>query len=78
MGPILCRAAGQALGIARDFVRQVIVTHAHPDHVMAIPVFREMFPEVSVIASAPAAKTLQIEKAVSFFCKMDGCPDRLR
>ena len=61
-----------ALGVARDTVRQVVVTHAHPDHVMAIPVFREMFPNVSVVASESAAKTLQIEKAVSFFCKMDG------
>jgi glyoxylase-like metal-dependent hydrolase (beta-lactamase superfamily II) len=38
---------------------------------MAVPLFREMFPQVSVIASAPAAKTLQAEKAVAFFCKMD-------
>lgn len=59
------------LGIARDAVRQIVVTHAHPDHVMAVPVFREMFPNVSVIASEPAAKTLQIEKAVAFFCRMD-------
>jgi glyoxylase-like metal-dependent hydrolase (beta-lactamase superfamily II) len=49
----------------------VIVTHAHPDHVMAVPLFREMFPGVQVIASATAAKTLQAEKAVAFFCKMD-------
>jgi glyoxylase-like metal-dependent hydrolase (beta-lactamase superfamily II) len=57
--------------VANDFVKQVIVTHAHPDHVMAVPVFRQMFPEVSVLASAPAAKTLSIEKAVAFFRKMD-------
>ena len=71
MGPILDEQL-QTLGVARNMVRQVVVTHAHPDHVMAIPVFREMFPGVSVIASESAAKTLQIEKAVSFFCKTDG------
>ena len=38
---------------------------------MAVPLFREMFPGVTVIASATAAKTLQAEKAVAFFCKMD-------
>jgi len=70
MGPILREQLAQ-LGIAADFVRQVIVTHAHPDHVMAVPLFREMFPGVTVIASATAAKTLQAEKAVAFFCKAD-------
>jgi glyoxylase-like metal-dependent hydrolase (beta-lactamase superfamily II) len=49
----------------------VVVTHAHPDHVMAVPLFREMFPSVAVLASESAAKTLAVEKAVSFFCKMD-------
>lgn len=70
MGPVLREQLAQ-LGIAADYVRQVIVTHAHPDHVMAVPLFREMFPGVTVIASATAAKTLQAEKAVAFFCKMD-------
>ncbi len=71
MGPVLDQQL-QTLSVASDMVRQVVVTHAHPDHVMAIPVFREMFPNVQVVASESAAKTLQIEKAVSFFCKMDG------
>ena len=70
MGPVLREQLAQ-LGIAADSIRQVIVTHAHPDHVMAVPLFREMFPSVTVIASATAAKTLQAEKAVAFFCKMD-------
>lgn len=71
MGPVLDEQL-QALGVAPDKVRQVVVTHAHPDHVMAIPAFRRMFPRVVVVASEPAAKTLQIEKAVAFFGKMDG------
>lgn len=70
MGPVLREQLVQ-LGIATDYVRRVIVTHAHPDHVMAVPLFREMFLGVQVIASATAAKTLQAEKAVAFFCKMD-------
>ena len=71
MGPVLAEQL-QTLGVGHDLVRRVVVTHAHPDHVMAIPLFREMFPDVTVIASESAAKTLQIEKAVSFFGKMDG------
>ena len=70
MGPVLREQLAQ-LGIAASDVRQVIVTHAHPDHVMAVPLFRDLFPGVQVIASATAAKTLQAEKAVAFFCKMD-------
>lgn len=70
MGPVLRDQLTQ-LDIVPDSIRQVIVTHAHPDHVMAVPLFREMFPAVKVIASAAAARTLQAEKAVAFFCKMD-------
>jgi glyoxylase-like metal-dependent hydrolase (beta-lactamase superfamily II) len=70
MGPVL-REQLQRLGIGPDYVKQVIVTHAHPDHVMAVPLFRQMFPGVSVVASAAAAKTLAAEKAISFFCQMD-------
>ncbi len=60
------------LGIAAGLVRQVVITHAHPDHVMAVPAFRAMFDGVTVCASKPAAKTLAIEKAIRFFAKIDG------
>ena len=70
MGPVL-REQLDELGIAADFVKQVIVTHAHPDHVMAVPLFREIFPEVAVLGSEVAAKTMGAEKAVAFFCQMD-------
>jgi glyoxylase-like metal-dependent hydrolase (beta-lactamase superfamily II) len=59
------------LGISADFVKQAVITHAHPDHVMAIPALREIFPGVEVSASEVAAKTLSVDKAISFFCKMD-------
>jgi len=49
----------------------VVVTHAHPDHVMAVPLFREKFPEVTVLASEAGAETLLIEKALSSFGKID-------
>ena len=61
----------EQLGIAPDFVKQAVVTHAHPDHVMAVPALRDIFPGIEVSASEVAAKTLSAEKAVSFFCKMD-------
>lgn len=60
------------LGISPDLVKQVVITHAHPDHVMAVPAFRAMFDGVIVCASKPAAKTLSIEKAIGFFAKIDG------
>lgn len=60
-----------ALGIAPEAVKQVVITHAHPDHVMGVPVFRKLFPNVTVLASGLAAKTLTVDKAVAFFCKVD-------
>ena len=71
MGPLVLEQL-EGLGIARDYVKQVIVTHAHPDHVMAVPLFRRAFPGVQVAASKVAAKTLTVEKAVGFFSKIDG------
>ncbi len=60
-----------ALGITPDSVKQLIITHAHPDHAMGVPGFRKLLPNVTVLASALAAKTLAFEKAVGFFCKVD-------
>jgi glyoxylase-like metal-dependent hydrolase (beta-lactamase superfamily II) len=60
------------LDISGDIVKQIIVTHAHPDHVMAVPAFRKMFPDARVCASKIAAGTLGVEKAVGFFKKIDG------
>jgi 2-aminobenzoylacetyl-CoA thioesterase len=59
------------LDIAADRVRQLIVTHAHPDHVMAVPALRELCPGIQVVASPTAAQTLAVEKVVAFFAKMD-------
>ena len=70
MGPLLCEQI-ERLGISRDLVKQAIIPHAHPDHVMAIPLFREMFPGIIVAASAAAAKTLSVEKAIAYFCQVD-------
>lgn len=70
MGPVL-REQLSTLGVGANDVAQAVITHAHPDHVMAVPMIREMFPDVSILASAPAARTLGAEKAISFFGKLD-------
>jgi len=70
VGTLLRRQLAE-LKIGPEFVRQAVVTHAHPDHVMAIPLMREMFPGIGVAASEPAAATLRAEKAISFFRQMD-------
>ena len=59
------------LGVGPQYVRQAVITHAHPDHVMAIPALREMFPGLSVLASSVAAATLASEKAIGFFRQID-------
>ena len=70
-GPVLEEQLAQR-GIAKDTVKQVVVTHGHPDHVMAVPAFRKLFPGVQVLASPIAAATMGNEKAIGFFSKMDG------
>ena len=70
MGPVLQQQIDR-LAIASDLVKQIIVTHAHPDHVMAVPMLRTMFADVKVGASKAAAGTLSVAKAVSFFVKAD-------
>ena len=70
MGPVLRQQIEEA-GMDAAAVRQLVVTHGHPDHVMAVPMFRELFPNVSVSASAGAAATLSNEKAMGFFSKID-------
>jgi glyoxylase-like metal-dependent hydrolase (beta-lactamase superfamily II) len=71
MGPVV---QGQlaALGVGGDTVRQLIVTHAHPDHVMALPQLRQAFPAAQTVASASAAKTLATPEAIELFCRLDG------
>lgn len=70
VGPLVSEQMRQ-LGIPAALVTQVVVTHAHPDHVMAVPVFRQMFPGVCVVASEKAAVTMGTEKAMAFFCGVD-------
>jgi glyoxylase-like metal-dependent hydrolase (beta-lactamase superfamily II) len=70
MGPLL-REQMQQLEIDTGLVKQAVIPHGHPDHVMAIQLFRQMFPGITVAASAAAAKTLSAEKAISFFCQVD-------
>ena len=70
MGPLMIQQM-EELGIGKDFVKQVVITHAHPDHVMAVPLCRRTFPCITVLASEVAKMTLAAEKAISFFCKID-------
>ena len=71
MGPLVKEQLAE-LETGLPAVRQIVVTHAHPDHVMAVPLLRGLFPEAKVLASQAAADTLSSEKAVAFFAKMDG------
>ena len=71
VGPLLGEQLAARSVDGREVAR-IVVTHAHPDHVMAVPAFRQLFPRAEVLASEVAAKTLAAEKAVAFFAKMDG------
>jgi glyoxylase-like metal-dependent hydrolase (beta-lactamase superfamily II) len=70
MGPLVVEQL-EKLAVDRGSVRQVVIPHAHPDHVMGVPLLRERLPAVTVLASEAAAGTLAHEKAISFFLQID-------
>jgi glyoxylase-like metal-dependent hydrolase (beta-lactamase superfamily II) len=70
LGPLLKQQLHE-LGVGPQYVRQAVIMHAHPDHVMAIPALREMFPGLSVMASGVAAAMLTSEKTIGFFRQID-------
>ena len=70
MGPLVLEQM-EKLAVERETVKQLVIPHGHPDHVMAVPLLREALPRLGVLASEPAAGVLANEKAVSFFLKID-------
>lgn len=70
MGPVV-REQVQQQGINAQAVKQLVVPHAHPDHVMAVPLLRETLPHVKVLASEIAAGALAHEKAIAMFVGID-------
>jgi glyoxylase-like metal-dependent hydrolase (beta-lactamase superfamily II) len=70
MGPLVLEQM-EKLAVKRDAITQLVVPHAHPDHVMAVPRLREALPGVTVLASEAAAATLGHEKAIGFFVGID-------
>lgn len=70
VGPLVLEQM-EALAIDKRSVKQLIVPHGHPDHVMAIPLLREALPNLAVLTSELAAGSLGNEKAISFFLKID-------
>ncbi len=70
MGALVCEQL-EELAIPLESIRRLVIPHAHPDHVMAVPVLRRRIAGLQVLASPAAAATLGVEKAVGFFCKMD-------
>ncbi len=71
VGPVVAEQIAK-LDMPADQIKQIVITHAHPDHVMAVPAFRRLFTHATVCASKMAAGTLQVEKAIGFFSKIDG------
>lgn len=69
-GPVVGRQVAD-MGLDGDFVKQIVVTHGHPDHVMAISALRVLFPSSTVSASKAAAGVMSAEKAIGFFANVD-------
>jgi glyoxylase-like metal-dependent hydrolase (beta-lactamase superfamily II) len=61
----------ESVGMRLAAIRQLVITHAHYDHVMGISRLRALLPNLCVIGCEQAAQTLAVEKVVSYFGKMD-------
>ncbi len=61
----------ELLGIDKSRIRQAVITHAHPDHVMALPALCQAFPGIRLAASELATKALAAEKTLAFFHQVD-------
>ncbi len=70
MGPVVAEQIA-TLDVDPASVGALVVPHAHPDHVMAVPKLRELFPNATVYASPVAAGVMAAEKAIAFFSKID-------
>jgi (R)-2-hydroxyacyl-CoA dehydratese activating ATPase len=70
VGPLVCEQL-RRMEVPPEAVKYLVIPHAHPDHVMAIPMLREALPQAAVLASGAAAKTLANEKAIAAFCQID-------
>ena len=70
VGPLLMGQLEQ-FEIDPATVKQIVVPHAHPDHVMALPLMLKLFPYATLAASEVGAKTLSVEKAIALFCRLD-------
>lgn len=68
--PLLVEQMEQ-VGIPLAQVNRLVLTHAHPDHVMAVGQLRKLIPGLKVVASQEAAEVLASEKALGFFAQMD-------
>ncbi len=70
MAPLLKEQMSQ-LRLDPQKVELLVITHAHPDHVMAVPLLRSFLPRAAVAASASAVRTLCAEKAMALFAQID-------
>ena len=70
MGPLV-REQMESLAVRPEWVRRIVLAHAHPDHVMGVPEFRAAMPQARVQASEIAARTLAVEKVVAYFRQID-------
>lgn len=59
------------LGIDPAKIKYLALTHSHPDHIGAVPVFKKLWPHLQVLGSPVAAKILGNEDLLKQFHQTD-------
>lgn len=67
-----------AIGMLDDLGKPdaILVTHAHADHIGALPVVHRIYPDVPIFANPPTADLMQIMMRDSFKIMTQRCMDR--
>ena len=61
----------ESLGIDPMKIKTIVLTHTHPDHIGAVPRFRQIWKHVKVLAGPVAGKNLKRENFVKEFLPAD-------
>jgi len=59
------------IGFPRDRIKYVFLTHAHLDHIGAVPLLRQVIPGIQIVAGQTASEKLASKELIKAYVKME-------